>query len=521
MHDSPPFKVIIVGAGVTGLTLAHCLVKAGIDYALLDKGVVAPGFGTTITLQPHGCRILHQLGCLDAVLAKCDVMGGASCRDPNGKIFTSNDFFGVVRKFAGYDTRTLDRQVFLHELYELLPDKSKVYEKARVEEIIEENSTTRVILADGREFAGDLVVGADGVHSKVREIMWDKANAAHPGMITVEEKRAMVTQYNAIVMASSPVPGISAHDMEVTSNDNYSFLLLCQPDWISIIVHSKLPDDQQCTWPTRRRYTETDMEELVSKIIERPVTGSVVFGELWKRRLKAQMISLEEGVLSHWTFGRIALAGDAVHKVTPNSALGGNTAMEDAVVIANTLHALLAMHPNKKPSDVEVRDAMREKYQNTRVDRARAIVKAGGDLTRQQAYDGWKAYIKQRWLTPIIGLDTLAQKIAGLCVTAPKLAYVDFDERRGILGWQDTLAAEKERESKTQVKVPIKQKKGLSWSTWNGGFEAIVPQILVLWAGLWLAICFFHLVFSGNHVPGFGSEVARFFTVYNETWMHS
>ncbi|CVK91300.1 uncharacterized protein FMAN_09443 [Fusarium mangiferae] len=322
MQESSAFKVIIVGAGVTGLTLAHCLAKAGIDFVLLDKGVVAPSFGTTITLQPHGCRILHQLGCLDGVLAKCDTMGGAHCRDPTGKIFASNDFFGVIRKFAGYDTRTLDRQVFLRQLYELLPDKSQVYEKARVEQIVKENSVARVILADGREFVGDVVVGSDGVHSKVREIMWDKADALYPGMITVDEKRAMVTQYNAIVMASSPVPGIGVHDMEITSNDKYSFLLLCQPDWISIIVHSKLPEDQQCTWPTRRRYTEADMQALVSKISQRPVTDSIVSGEPRKRRLKAQMISLEEGILEHWTFGRIILARDAVHKVTPNSPLG-------------------------------------------------------------------------------------------------------------------------------------------------------------------------------------------------------
>ncbi|KAK2612306.1 FAD-dependent monooxygenase dep2 [Conoideocrella luteorostrata] len=513
MQESSEFKVIIVGAGVTGLTLAHCLAKAGINFVLLDKGVVAPSFGTTITLQPHGCRILHQLGCLDAVLAKCDVMGGAHCRDSAGRSFASNDFFDAVRKFAGYDTRTLERQVFLHELYNLLPDKSQIYEKARVEEIVEGYSTVRVVLADGREFVGDLVVGSDGVHSKVREIMWDKANAASPGMITVEEKRAMVTQYNAIVMASSPVPGISSHDMQITSNNKFSFLLLCQPNWISIIVHSKLPKDQQCTWPTRRRYTEAEMEAIVSRIAECPVTDTVVFGELWKRRLKAQMISLEEGVLDHWTFGRIVLAGDAVHKVTPNSALGGNTAMEDAVVIANTLHSLLAAHPNKKPSDVELCDAMRKKYQDTRVDRARAIVRAGGDLTRQQAYDGWRAYLVQRWLTPVIGLDTLAKNIAGLCVTAPKLSYVDFEEQRGILGWQDTLAAEREKEQ--QDKMVERENENLSWSGWIDGFEAVFPQILGLLAGLWLAIWLFHLSFSGSYVPGFGREVSKFVLVYN------
>jgi hypothetical protein len=60
------------------------------------------------------------------------------------------------------------------------------------------------------------------------------------------------------------------------------------------------------------------MEALVSKILKCPITETVVFGELWKRRLKAQRISLEEGVLDHWFCGRIVLAGDAIHKVRFN-----------------------------------------------------------------------------------------------------------------------------------------------------------------------------------------------------------
>lgn len=94
----PPFRVIIVGAGVAGLTLAHCLDKAGIDYLVLDKGVVAPPFGTTITIQPHGCRILHQLGILDDVLDSCSTMGRCYYRTPDGRCFLENDFFPMVKK---------------------------------------------------------------------------------------------------------------------------------------------------------------------------------------------------------------------------------------------------------------------------------------------------------------------------------------------------------------------------------------------------------------------------------------
>ncbi|KAJ2990432.1 hypothetical protein NUW58_g2949 [Xylaria curta] len=498
MHEANQFKVVIAGAGVAGLTLAHCLDKANIDYVLLDKGVVAPSFGTTVTMQPHGLRMLHQLGLLEPILAQSDMMGGAHCRTPDGKSYASNDFFGIVRRGAGYDTKTLDRQRFLQTLYDHLPDKTKVHEDARVQQVFEEESCVRVVLADGREFSGDLVVGADGVHSKMRELMWDIANAAEPGMITVDEKRAMVTTYNAIVMASKPIPGIGKHDMEITSNSGFSFLLLCQPDWISIIVHNRLPVEEQCTWPTRRKFTEEDMEALAKKLAGYPITESVVFGELWKNRTKAQMISLEEGCLDHWHFGRIVLVGDAIHKVTPNSALGANTAMEDVVVVANTLVEALATHPNKKPTTVEIHDAMR-RYQDSRIGRVKAIVKAAGDLTRLQAYHNWKFYFNQRWMTPIIGLDFLAGNIAKLCVGAPKLSYVEFEEQRGSLGWEDTKATAALNDAGT-----LMRKKGLSgWDEWNGDFESVAPKVLSVLAGISAVIWVFLFSSVGYSVPGF------------------
>ncbi|PGH27457.1 hypothetical protein AJ80_00936 [Polytolypa hystricis UAMH7299] len=97
--------------------------------------------------------------------------------------------FTLLEFSVGYDTRTISRQLFPRILYNRLPDKSKVLERQRVVDIVEDKESARVVLADGTEHVGDLVVSADGVHSKVREIMWQNANKTIPHFITATEKR--------------------------------------------------------------------------------------------------------------------------------------------------------------------------------------------------------------------------------------------------------------------------------------------------------------------------------------------
>ena len=103
--------------------------------------------------------------------------------------------------------------------------------------------------------------------------------------------------------------------MHCVSNDKFSFLILCQPDTIFFVAHCKLPEDKQCRWPNRAHYTQEDMDALAFKLADYPVSESLLYGELWRNRTRAHLVSLEEGVLDHWFFGRTALAGDSVHKV--------------------------------------------------------------------------------------------------------------------------------------------------------------------------------------------------------------
>lgn len=67
--EGKPFKVIIVGGGVAGLTLANCLQQANINYVLLEaRSAIAPQVGASIGIFPNGCRIFDQLGVFDKIL---------------------------------------------------------------------------------------------------------------------------------------------------------------------------------------------------------------------------------------------------------------------------------------------------------------------------------------------------------------------------------------------------------------------------------------------------------------------
>jgi 2-polyprenyl-6-methoxyphenol hydroxylase-like FAD-dependent oxidoreductase len=65
------FKVIIVGGGISGLTLANALERADVDYVVLEgRGEIAPCVGASIAISANGGRILDQLGCYETILKR-------------------------------------------------------------------------------------------------------------------------------------------------------------------------------------------------------------------------------------------------------------------------------------------------------------------------------------------------------------------------------------------------------------------------------------------------------------------
>lgn len=91
MEKQPPFKVIIIGGSIVGLTLAHCLDHAGIDYVVLEKHEDPhPQLGAFVGIMPNGARVLEQLGLYDKVKEVSEPIMVQHSVFPDGFVFTDH-----------------------------------------------------------------------------------------------------------------------------------------------------------------------------------------------------------------------------------------------------------------------------------------------------------------------------------------------------------------------------------------------------------------------------------------------
>jgi 2-polyprenyl-6-methoxyphenol hydroxylase-like FAD-dependent oxidoreductase len=124
---------------------------------------------------------------------------------------------------------------------------------------------------------------------------------------------AFKTRWKSLIGITPGIPELEERDFTVVHNTGHSFLALSQPNRVYFFFIFRL--EKPFTWPKRARYTDKDAEDLAQRFADHPVSKWMVFGELWKKRIRGSLVSLEEGVLDHWHSGRIVLAGDSAHKV--------------------------------------------------------------------------------------------------------------------------------------------------------------------------------------------------------------
>lgn len=221
----------------------------------------------------------------------------------------------------GYPAAFLERQKFLAILYNELKHKDRVHTGQKVVSVRYESSYAVVRTASGSEYLGNLVVGADGVHSLVRSEMWRHAEEDSTRiMIDSKPSSALRLEFACIYGISNEVPGVEAGvwsnllDKKLTLH----FIGVKEGKVFWFLIFKPETDG----WHTdRQSLTTQETRHVCNRLRFKKLTPTLTFGDLWSRCDIFKMTPLEEGWFKTWHHDRLVLMGDAVRKVSYQSIL--------------------------------------------------------------------------------------------------------------------------------------------------------------------------------------------------------
>ncbi|KAK7217804.1 hypothetical protein V2G26_005807 [Clonostachys chloroleuca] len=441
------FKVIIVGGGIAGLTLANMLEKFDIDYVVLEAHKdIAPQVGASIGMFPNGLRILDQIGIHHQIKAifKSDIPYNKShMRNNEGKIITTiHGINDQLERRHGYGLLFFDRQALLQILYDHLQDNSKILTGRKFEAAELDDWGVIATCADGSTFRGTLLVGADGIRSKARSVMRALASQLDPGAFDENEERKVPCYYRCSFGIAVDVPGWVTGEQHIVTGDGRSQLVISGPDnRVYWFMFERLPEVRY--GDEIPRYTTKDEEEFANRNADVAITESITFGQVFACRLSSALTPLHEVVYKKWFFKRIITLGDSAHKPNPIGGQGGNGAIESCAELVNMLLEKKAARGGTlgKLKTKELEEVL-ERTQTSRHARAEKIVHAAHRHQRINAYENpLISTIITGYIFPLAGPEQILTRMSWNLIAATHLKNLPIPKRARMIPYNDELPA--------------------------------------------------------------------------------
>ncbi|KAF3074543.1 FAD-dependent monooxygenase paxM [Trichoderma lentiforme] len=439
--NSSRFTVIIAGGSLVGLTTAVTLEKAGIDYVLLEKREIAPHLGASVSIHPHTQRVMEQLGIWPEIQAGVVPLETRQHYDENGNMFEDSAILQEISKMTLHRWTTfMERRFMLSCIYNQIADKSRIRAHTGVASFTETEDGVEVVTDKGETIKGDILLGADGIHSTIRNLMADKIASTDP-TASKEMQSGFISNYHCIFATSKNskesaggkqfLPERAVHNVYYPG---FSGVIAAGvPGLVFWFLFVK--SDRTTQTPNTPRFTEEETEATIAKYGDYAVGPGYTFKDLWESRVRANMLPLEEGVLKpKWnTGGRVALMGDAVHKATINPGLGGNLAIEGVVHLMNELIPLVRRceaDGGRKPTKSEITAAL-DAYEAKQRPHANTIVTMSGYVTRYEAMETWWLRLLRR-VSPWVSDKTKAGGFVGYINEGPWLNFLPNPDEQKV-----------------------------------------------------------------------------------------
>jgi 6-hydroxynicotinate 3-monooxygenase len=367
-------RIAIIGAGIGGLALAGFLARRGVALTVYEQAREFRRLGAGIQMSPNAVRVLRALGLEPRLRALAFQPRSWSNRvaDTGAPLFDLT--FGAEAEARYGAPYLLMHRGDLHEaLLSTVPANLIAFGKTLVG-IERRGGAFRLRFGDGSDAVADAVIGADGVHSTVRQCLLGPEKPRFTGRVAHRTvfPSSLMSGYLVDTCTKwwGPDRHIVIYPVNPRRDETYFVTSVPEPDW-----------DVE-SWST-----EGDMAEVRAAF-------AGFHGEVQRVIAHCPTVHkwalFERDPLPRWRDGAVALLGDACHPMTPYMAQGAATALEDAAMILRSLEA---------SADADEAFA---RYEATRIERTSRIQLTSRQNTwGKQAVDpGW-VYGYDVWDTPL------------------------------------------------------------------------------------------------------------------------
>jgi len=315
-------KALIVGAGIGGLTLSLCLADSGFDVVIFEQTSQIGEVGAGLQLSPNCSRVLHYLGLEEALQAAAFLPEAVEVRDwKQGKLLSTTTLGKDALKNYGFPYYHIHRA----DLLAMLLDKARDHPKIKIEhsariEGFEESLKSCSIVHDGKTIYGDMIIGADGIHSAIRTTLFGQeepvftGNVAWRGLIPIERLAGL---------SLPPVAGLWWGP-----GKHFVHYYVRRGELVNCVCVVEKPGWEVESWTQKG-----DLDELRQDFIG------------WDKTIVSLIDAMEPDKCFQWALfdrepmpylsrGSVALLGDACHPTLPFLAQGAAMAIEDAAVLS-------------------------------------------------------------------------------------------------------------------------------------------------------------------------------------------